>query len=98
MADRIEVNYEQLDQISQMLSTLNNNFTAYTQQFVSMADNLTSQGWIGMGSDAFEAETKNEFIPRLKRLTEAFEQASNSLKQIADTMGNAEEEAGNRFR
>ncbi|MCU0497380.1 MAG: WXG100 family type VII secretion target [Anaerolineae bacterium] len=98
MADKIEVNYEQLEQISQMLSALNDNFTGYTQKFVSMADNLTSQGWIGMGSDAFEAETKNEFIPRLKRLTAAFEQASSSIKQIVETMGNAEEEAGNRFR
>lgn len=95
-ANIIQVNYEQLDQIGQLFSTGAEHFSELERSLRQYASQLES-GWIGMGSDAFFAEFNDEVMPRLKRLIAAYEQSAQAIRQIAEVMYNAEQEAAGHF-
>ncbi|MCU0497389.1 MAG: WXG100 family type VII secretion target [Anaerolineae bacterium] len=92
----IQVNYEQLDQISQLFDAGGEQFSELERSLRQCAGQLES-GWIGMGSDAFFAEFNDEVMPRLKRLIAAYQQSAHAIRQIAEVMYNAEQEAAGQF-
>lgn len=64
----------------------------------SQVDVLQGGGWIGRGSDAFYNEMGDSVLPAVQKLQDALESAAKTLRQAADRLKSAEQEASARFR
>ena len=98
MADKIEVNYEQMEQIASRFSGQSQTVQETHQKVHNSMSKLENGGWEGRGSNAFFAEMHGEVLPAVHRLLSALNEASRICKQISQTMHNAEEEAASPFR
>ncbi len=96
--ERIEVNYESLDQVSGMFDERHAKMTEMLQDLNCSMEALRGDGWIGRGSEAFYCEMEEDLLPRVKRLCEALAEAQRITRQIAQTMEDAEQEAGQCLR
>ncbi|RMG77235.1 MAG: WXG100 family type VII secretion target [Chloroflexi bacterium] len=97
-ADKIEANYEVLENVSNMFQSSHEQLKSMFSNVKSCMESLLSEGWIGRGSDAYESEMNEEVLPQLQRLVDAMDQASQITRRIAQTMQDAEENAGSFFR
>lgn len=97
MADQIEANYEQLEQLANQFANNSQAIQEMIQKVRGSMDKLRNEGWIGRGSDAFFNEMDQEVLPATDRLKEALEQASQLTKEIVNIMQDAEEEASRPF-
>jgi len=68
------------------------------QRVRSSMGQLENGGWIGRGSQAFFSEMDGKVLPASNRLQQALGEASRSVKEIAQTIRQAEEEASAVFR
>jgi WXG100 family type VII secretion target len=86
------------------LEQLANSFYAETvetaglyQRIRQHVEDLRADGWTGQGAEAFYAEM-DEILPALKRLCDAFEEASNVIKKISTQFQDAELNVINAFK
>ena len=97
MNDIIQVDHEALENtaakfsqqseaVGQMLQTLQN------------AMNRLQNDWIGRGSEAFFSEMEKEIVPAVQRLIDALALASETTKEVNQTMQEADEEASTPFK
>lgn len=97
MAEMIQADYQQLEQIAQKFSQQ----AQATQQMLGKVKGsmnpLKNGGWIGKGSDSFFQEMEGKVIPGVTRLQQALDQAASMTKQIAQIMQQAEDDAGRPF-
>lgn len=98
MTEKIEADYEALEQLASKFDAQANVIQQMMQNTRSRADNLHSSGWIGRGSDAFFAELLGEVLPGVQRLQQALEQANQVTKQVSATIKQAEDDACNPFK
>ena len=98
MTDKIEVKYDEMDQISGRFDNQAGEIQQMMQNVRAKMEDLHNGGWIGRGSDSFFAEMQGEVLPAVTRLQQALEQASHVARQINDTMKQAEEEACTPFK
>lgn len=98
MHDRIEVNYEQMEQIASQFANQAQEVQQMVQKVRSSMSNLENGGWEGRGSDAFFAEMNSEVLPASERLQQALEEANRVTKSIMQTVQQAEEEASAQFK
>jgi WXG100 family type VII secretion target len=98
MANKVQAKYDELDQISGRLSEGSNRVSEMQAKLRSQIDVLQGGGWIGRGSDAFYNEMEDTVLPAVKKLEDALENASKVLRQAADRLKSAEQEASARFR
>jgi len=97
MADLIEADYDVLEQVSRRFSQQGDEIQQMLQNIRNRMGQLQNS-WEGRGSQAFFAEMQDEVVPGIDRLRHALEDAGNVTKQVAETLSQAEEEAGNSFR
>lgn len=98
MGDRIEANYETLENVSNIFNQNHEVLKSMLQNVRSTMETLRSEGWIGRGSDAFYSEMTDEVLPMVQRLVEAMEEASSATRRIASTIEEAEDRASGFFR
>lgn len=98
MTERIEANYEQLEQVSTRFSQQADEVERLMQNVRGCVDNLEGGGWIGRGAEAFFREMNDEVMPAINRLCQALQQGSQATSQISNIVSTAEEEASSRFR
>jgi len=98
MANKIQAKYDELDQMSGRLSDGASRVSAMAAKLRSQVDVLQGGGWIGRGSDAFYNEMGDSVLPAVQKLEDALESASKTLRQAADRLKSAEQEASARFR
>jgi WXG100 family type VII secretion target len=98
MADRVEVDYEELENISRMFAQEGQRAEQLFAKIRACVGELESGGWIGAGADKFYAEMNELVNPGLQRLIQALDEATDTTKKVATTFSNAEEEAGSMFR
>lgn len=98
MADKTEVNYQEMEQIVRRFQKEEADINQILQQLNRRADTLSGNNWIGKGSDKFHTEMEGLVLPAMKRLAQALNSAEQTAKQILDTYRRAEEEAGNGFK
>lgn len=96
--DKIECNFEQMEGLAGRFMARSDTMQQRVNAIWNMAETLHSDGWIGEGSDAFFAEMSDEIKPRLTKLTQALEEAANTVRQISQTVAEAEDQAGQLFR
>jgi WXG100 family type VII secretion target len=98
MVDKIEANYEQLEQLAGRFANQGQSIQQMLQSVRNSMSKLENGGWIGRGSEAFFAEMNGEVLPASQRLQQALEEADRVTKSISQTMQQAEEEASSPFR
>lgn len=98
MANKVQAKYDELDQISGRLADGSARVGDMIAKLRSQVDVLEGGAWLGRGSDSFYAEMGDLMFPSLKKLEDALENASKVLRQAADRLKSAEQEASNRFR
>ncbi len=98
MANKIQAKYDELDQLSGRLAEGASRVSDMAGKLRSQLDVLQGGGWIGRGSDAFYNEMGDSILPAVQKLEDALESASKTLRQAADRLKSAEQEASARFR
>lgn len=98
MADKIEANYETLENVANIFQQNQDQLNNMMQNIQSKMETLLSEGWIGRGSEAFQAEMTDEVLPKLNRLVNAMDEASSVTRRIIQTMEESEDRAGQFFR
>jgi WXG100 family type VII secretion target len=96
-AEKIEANYEGLQQVSSKFMEQANQVEAMTRIIGNHLDSLQGGGWIGEAASKFFDEMNNEILPAVNRLNQALENAGQTTRQISDRLEQAEEEASAGF-
>lgn len=98
MADKTEVNYEQLANIIKRLQAEADAITQLHTQTKSRVDSLHNNGWIGRGSDQFFTEMEQLILPAVTRLAGALQIAAQKASEISKIYRNAEEQGQGVFK
>jgi WXG100 family type VII secretion target len=97
MADEIQADYAQLQQVSQLFNKQAQAINQMRQQVRKSMGGLQGN-WIGKGSDAFFNEMSDKVLPATTRLYQALQEASKITKQMAQTVQQAVEDAAAPFK
>lgn len=97
MGDKIEVNYQELQQIAKKFQGESSEVNQLLTQTRQRTDQLIATGWKGRGSDTFAAEMNGRILPALGKLVKALNEASAASGRIAQTFQNAEDESKSYF-
>jgi len=98
MADKTEVNYDQLEAIAKQFDGEAQVIQSMRTGLQSRAEQLHGQGWIGEAADKFWNEMSGEVLPAVQRLQEALQQASTTMTTICNIFNEAEEETQGYFK
>ncbi|MCL4255552.1 MAG: WXG100 family type VII secretion target, partial [Anaerolineae bacterium] len=97
MADRIEVDYAQLEKLGGLLvqraETIENQMNRLRQSM----DGLRN-AWKGEASEDFFVEFEDRAMPSMRRLYDVLNRTGQVLKQVSQTYRQAEEQGGNLFK
>lgn len=98
MSDRIEVNYEQLEDARRRWANIQSIVESMESRLRGRVDELVGGGWIGEAASRFGGEMNDLVLPKLKRLTTALQAAAETTSRISSTMSEAEDQAAGCFR
>lgn len=98
MAEKTELNYEQLQGIVKKLQSEADAINQVMNQTKSRVEGLHGNGWIGRGSDQFFGEMEQLVIPSLGRLVHALQAAGSAADNIMKIYRSAEEQGQNIFK
>jgi WXG100 family type VII secretion target len=96
MADKVQAQYEQLDQIVSQLNQQAQAVEDVNNKIKGPYEELVPDGWKGKGADQFKQEMDQRIFPMLGKMKDALTSASSATKQMAETFKQAEEE-GNQL-
>lgn len=97
MGDKIEANYQELQQIAKKFQGESMEINQLASQTRQKSDQLIATGWKGRGADTFAAEMNGRILPALGNLTKALNEAAAASNRIGQTFQNAEEECKSYF-
>jgi len=97
MADKVQADYEQLEQVSSQFANQSQVVQELMQKVRSSMQQLEDGGWIGRGADSFFSEMQSVLFPAIRRLESSLNDAASTTKQIAQNMQQAEQEAQSLF-
>src|SRR5262245_3247965 len=97
MADKVQADYEQLGQVSSQFANQSQVIQDLMQKVRSSVQQLEDGGWIVRGADSFFSEMQSVVFPAMQRLESSLNDASNTTKQIAQNMQQAEQDAQSLF-
>jgi WXG100 family type VII secretion target len=97
MADRIEVDYAQLEKLGGLLAQRAETIESQMNRLRQSMDGLRNS-WKGEASDDFFAEFEDRAMPSMRRLYDVLTRTSQVLKQVSQTYRQSEEQAGNLFK
>jgi WXG100 family type VII secretion target len=93
MADRIEANYETLEEAQKKFVALQEASGQIGQTLANAMQPFEDGAWQGEGSEAFFEEMSTAVAPAMKALGGALEKAAGTIGEVARTMREAEEDA-----
>ncbi|PJF30756.1 MAG: hypothetical protein CUN52_03610 [Phototrophicales bacterium] len=97
MADRIEVDYAQLEKLGGLLAQRAETIESQINRLRQSMDGLRNS-WKGEASDDFFAEFDDRAMPSMRRLYDVLTRTSQVLKQVSQAYRQSEEQAGNLFK
>lgn len=98
MADEIRADYQQLEQVARQFANQAQSVQQMLSKVKGSMGKLENGGWIGRGSQAFFSEMNGKVMPASTRLQQALSEANRTVKEISQTVRQAEEEASSAFR
>lgn len=96
--DKVQMKYEELEQIAARLAEWSGRTSDATAKLNQQYSVLEGGGWIGRGFDKFSDELTGPVFTAMGKLENILEECSNVVRQAAERMRQAEQEAANRFR
>jgi WXG100 family type VII secretion target len=97
MAERIEADYERLEDLQRKFAARLEQLQNMTTSLGQRTEQLCADGWKGLGADAFKREMDTFMMPKLNRLCGAYDLGTQMVARIAETMGTAEQNASHVF-
>jgi WXG100 family type VII secretion target len=98
MADKTEVNYEQLQAIGKKFKSEGDAINQLLSQTKGRVDGLHGTGWIGRGSDQFFREMNEKLLPSLANLVQALNAAGEAADAVMKIYRSAEEQCQGFFK
>jgi len=98
MADKTELNYEQMQGIVKKLQGEAEAINQLLSQTKGRVESLHGTGWIGRGSEQFFQEMESLVLPAMGRLVGALHAAANAADTIVNLYRQAEDEAQGLFK
>jgi WXG100 family type VII secretion target len=93
----VQAKPDDLKEISNTLKKQQENVGELQKGLVRMNDRL-KQGWIGLGSEAYFAESEKLVLPAVQRLADALGEAANLINKTNDNFAQADHEASSPFQ
>jgi WXG100 family type VII secretion target len=93
MADRIEANYEVLQEVQKKFGSLSETVDQMRQKLSDAFQPLEDGAWQGEGSDALTNEFADKIAPAIKSMVGALDRAAGIIGEVANTLREAEERA-----
>jgi WXG100 family type VII secretion target len=97
MVNKIEVNYDDLQNLGSRFSQNYDRWQQYTQLLKTRVNHVYAT-WEGKGADMFEHEMENLVLPAIQRMSQALHTGQETCKKIGQTFHDCEEEAGSLFK
>jgi WXG100 family type VII secretion target len=98
MADTVQVDHDQMNGISQRLADQAEQVRAVYQKIKQQLDVLDDgAAWVGPNATKCFDIFNNTLLPACQRLHQALDQGSNTTKQVAKMMRDADEETKGLF-
>lgn len=98
MADKTELNGEQLQNIAKKFQSEADELNNLLSQTRSKVDALHGTGWIGRGADEFNNEMQSLMLPAFQRLVEALNNASERVNAILKIYDDAQSQSQGYFK
>lgn len=98
MAEKSEVNYEQLENIVKRFRSEADAVNQLLTQTRGRVDGLHGNGWVGRGSDQFFGEMEQRVLPSMGRLVHALQAAASAADNIVKIYHNAEDQGQSVFK
>lgn len=98
MADRTELNGEQLQAIAKRFQSEADELNNLLSQTRNKVDGLHGSGWIGRGADQFNNEMQSLLLPAVQRLVAALQAASNQVNAIVKIYDDAQSQSQGFFK
>lgn len=98
MAEKSEVNYEQMANISKKFKSEADGINQLLNQTRSRVEGLHGNGWVGRGSDQFFQEMEQLVLPAMNRLVEALHLAGAAADNMIKIYRNAEDQGQSVFK
>ncbi|MBW6472845.1 MAG: WXG100 family type VII secretion target [Anaerolineaceae bacterium] len=98
MADRTELNGEQLAQMMKKFQSEADELNQLLSQTRNKIGTLRSSGWVGRGSDQFYNEMESLVLPAVQRLVAALNAASNQVNAILKIYDDAQNQAQSLYK
>ena len=98
MADRTELNGEQLQVIAKRFQSEADELNNLLSQTRNKVDGLHGSGWIGRGADQFNNEMQSLLLPAVQRLVAALQAASNQVNAIVKIYDDAQSQSQSFFK
>ncbi len=97
MAERIEVDYAQLEKMGALLTQRAETIEDQMNRLRQSMEGLRNM-WLGEAADDFFAEMDDRAMPSIRRLYDVLNRTGQTLKQVSQAYRHAEEQAGNLFK
>ena len=91
MADSIQVNYDDMQNIIKGMQSEQAEIGQLLKQTKSKVESLHNNQWMGQGADKFFNEMEQTVLPAMGRLEQALGQGANVAQQILKTIHDADE-------
>lgn len=98
MADRTEINGEQLAAIAKKFQSEADELNQLLGQTRNKVGTLHGGGWVGRGSDQFFNEMESLVLPAVQRLVAALNAASNQINAILKIYDDAQNQSQSFFK
>ncbi len=98
VAQRIQANYDNLQEMLKVFMCHADRTVALTVQVEGLVDQLQGGAWRGVGAESFYAEMRDLILPTLRRLEDTLQFAGEGTGKIHTILCEAEEEAARLFR
>jgi WXG100 family type VII secretion target len=98
MAEKSEVNYEQMANIVNKFNNEAEGINQLLNQTRGRVEGLHGNGWVGRGSDQFFQEMEQLVLPAMGRLVQALHAAAGAADNIVKIYRNAEDQGQSVFK
>ncbi|MBE0687677.1 MAG: WXG100 family type VII secretion target [Anaerolineaceae bacterium] len=98
MADKTELNSEQLQAIAKKFQSEADELNNLLIQTRNKVDSLHGSGWIGRGADEFNNEMQSLMLPSFQKLVAALTSASERVNAILKIYDDAQSQSQSYFK
>ncbi len=98
MAEKTEINYEQMQAIGKKFQAEADAINQALNQTKGRVEGLHGTGWVGRGSDQFFQEMEGLMLPSMGRLIQALQAAAGAIDQILSIYRQAEDNCQGMFK